>query len=339
MSYWYKDDKAQSGVIISSRIRLARNLKDLPFPRIMSAEVLSELKTRVKNAVEDITLNSDYRLKYIEMDSVPEAEIASMVERHIISPDFAKNCNGRAIAISDDERICIMIGEEDHIRIQVLLPGASVDEAYSIADDIDTLLNEKLDFAFDNRLGYLTECPTNIGTGLRASMMLHLPVCESKGDINTISDAAGKIGLTVRGMYGEGSKASASLYQLSNQITLGISEKNAIENLKAIAEQIVDREKQNRMQIGSVELEDAVFRALGTLKYARLLSCDELMKLISMIKLGIDEGIMDESDLRPIEILIEAQPATVSKKFSLSGPSERDEKRARVIREILKSCN
>ena len=168
MSYWYKDDNAQKGIIISSRIRLARNLKDLPFPRRMSMEALSELKTRVKNAVESISLKSDYKLKYIEMDSVPEAEIASMVERHIISPDFAENCNGRAIAISDDEKICIMIGEEDHIRIQVLLPGASVDEAYVIADEIDTLLNDKLDFAFDNRLCYLNECPTNIRTELRA---------------------------------------------------------------------------------------------------------------------------------------------------------------------------
>ena len=339
MSYWYKDDSAQKGIIISSRIRLARNLKDLPFPRRMTADAMTELKARVKNAVESISLKSDYKLKYIEMDSVPEAEIASMVERHIISPDFSKNFEGRAIAISEDERICIMIGEEDHIRIQVLLPGSSVDEAYSAADEIDTLLNEKLNFAYDNRLGYLTECPTNIGTGLRASMMLHLPICESKGDINTISDAAGKIGLTVRGMYGEGSKASASLYQLSNQITLGISEKNAIENLKAIADQIVEREKQHRMQIGSLKLEDIVFRALGTLKYARLLSCDELMKLISMIKMGVDEGIMTEAELRAIELLIEAQPATIAKKFSLSGPAERDETRARVIREILNNKN
>ncbi len=336
MSYWYKDDSAQKGIIISSRIRLARNLKDLPFTRRMSSEALSALRARVKKAVESISLKCDYKLKYIEMDSVPETEIASMVERHIISPNFAKEYSGRAIAISDDERICIMIGEEDHIRIQVLLPGLSVDDAYSIADEIDTLLNECLDFAYDNRLGYLTECPTNIGTGLRASVMMHLPICESKGDINTISDAAGKIGLTVRGMYGEGSKASASFYQLSNQITLGISERNAIENLKAIANQIVDREKQHRAQINALEIEDIVFRSLGTLKHARLMSCDELMKLISMIKLGADEGILDESAFRPIELLIEAQPATLAKKYSLVGPAERHETRARMVREILK---
>ncbi len=335
MSYWYKDDSAQNGIIISSRVRLARNLKGLPFPKRMNNEMFSDLKARVRNAVEEISLIGKYKLKYIEMDSVPEAEISAMVERHIISPDFAKDFSSRAIAISDDEKICIMIGEEDHLRIQVLYPGSSVDEVYSIADEIDTLLNERLNFAFDARLGYLTECPTNIGTGLRASVMLHLPICEKKGDINTISDVAGKIGLTVRGMYGEGSKASASLYQLSNQITLGISEKNAIENLKAIADQIVDREKQNRAQIGVLELEDVVFRSLGTLKYARLLSCDELMKLISMIKLGADEGILNESAIRPIELLIEAQPATLAKKYSVVGPAERDEARARMIRDIL----
>lgn len=331
MASWYKNK--DGGIVISSRIRLARNLSDMPFPRRMTPKMFNELKQRVNLAIK--ALPTEFALKFIEMNDVPEAEINAMVERHVISPDFAKCHKDRAIAISADESVSIMIGEEDHIRIQVILAGSSLDEAYSIADKIDTVLNESLNFAFDNRLGYLTECPTNIGTGLRASLMLHLPVCESRGEINMVADAAGKIGLTVRGMYGEGSKSSASLYQISNQITLGISEKNAIENLKVIASQIVEREKQGRSSIERLNIEDTVFRSLGTLKYARLLSTDEFMKHISMIKLGIDEGIIEEEKLNPIELLISAQPYMLMKNTAVQTPSERDEARAKMIREML----
>ena len=292
------------------------------------------LKSRVKTAVEALATKG-YKLRFIEMNNIPEIEIGAMVERHVISPDFANNCHNRAIAISDDESISIMIGEEDHIRIQVVVAGFALEEAYSIADSLDTALGNHLGFAFDNNLGFLTECPTNIGTGLRASVMLHLPVCEGKGDIASISDAAGKIGLTVRGIYGEGSKAKASLYQISNQITLGISEKSAIENLNIIAKQIIDREKQARTLLNRIELEDSVMRAFGTLKYARLVDTEEFLKLISLIKLGINEGIIDNDEISPIRLLVEAQPYMLMKKYSVSGSTERDETRAKMVREIL----
>ena len=333
MSCWYKECDALNSVVISSRVRLARNLSNMPFPRKMTTEMFETLKKRVKEAINN--LSSDFALKFIEMNDIPENEINAMVERHVISPDFAKYCNDRAIAISADENISIMIGEEDHIRIQVICAGSALEEAYKTADVIDTALNEKLNFAFDAKLGYLTECPTNIGTGLRASLMLHLPVCESKGEIGMVADAAGKIGLTVRGMYGEGSKAAASLYQISNQITLGISEKNAIENLKIIAEQIVEREKQGRNTIERINKEDTVFRSLGTLKYARILSSEEFMKHISMIKLGIDEGIISNNDIKPIQLLISAQPYMLMKQTNTATPQERDEARAKMVRELL----
>lgn len=335
MSCWYKEADALKSVIISSRVRLARNLSDMPFPRRMNVEMFASLKERVKKAVDEISDMGEIKLKFIEMEDIPENEINAMVERHVISPDFAKNYAHRAIAISSDESVSIMIGEEDHIRIQVIYAGQSLDKAYKTADMLDTALNDRLGFAYDSKLGFLTECPTNIGTGLRASVMLHMPVCESRGEIASISDAAGKIGLTVRGMYGEGSKASAALYQISNQITLGISEKNAVENLKVIAEQIVDREKQGRSSIEPIDLEDSVFRALGTLKYARLMSSDEFMKLISMIKLGVDEGIIENDNIKPIELLTQAQPYMLMKKYSAVGPKERDEARARMVRELL----
>lgn len=333
MACWYKECDNPGGVVISSRIRLARNISNMPFPRKMTVQMLDELKQKVRNSLK--SLPEKYSLKFIEMNDVPEKEIKAMVERHVISPDFAATCKDRAIALSGDENICIMIGEEDHVRIQVIASGNNLDTAYEIADEIDTALNDSLGFAFDSKLGYLTECPTNIGTGLRASLMLHLPICESRGEINMIADAAGKIGLTVRGMYGEGSKAVASLYQISNQITLGISEKNAIENLKVIAEQIIEREKQGRAALDTVSLEDTVCRSLGILKYARILSSEEFMKHISMIKLGIDEGIIEFDGLKPVELLINAQPFMLMKAYEVTTPRERDEARARFIRDVL----
>ncbi len=333
MACWYKECDNFNSVVISSRVRLARNLSDLPFPRKMTTEMFETLKKRVREAINN--LPSDFALKFIEMNDIPEHEINAMVERHVISPDFAKYCTDRAIAISSDENISIMIGEEDHIRIQVISAGDSLEEAYKTADAIDTALNEQLNFAFDTKLGYLTECPTNIGTGLRASLMLHLPVCESKGEISMVADAAGKIGLTVRGMYGEGSKAAASLYQISNQITLGISERNAIDNLKIIAEQIVEREKQGRNSIERISIEDTVFRSLGILKYARILSSEEFMKHISMIKLGIDEGIISNDNIKPIQLLISAQPNMLMKNSGAVTPMERDEARAIMVRGLL----
>lgn len=333
MACWYKECDNPGGVVISSRIRLARNISNMPFPRKMTVQMFDELKQKVRNSLK--SLPEKYSLKFIEMNDVPEKEIKAMVERHVISPDFAATCKDRAIALSGDENICIMIGEEDHVRIQVIAPGNNLDTAYEIADEIDTALNDSLGFAFDSKLGYLTECPTNIGTGLRASLMLHLPICESRGEINMLADAAGKIGLTVRGMYGEGSKAVASLYQISNQITLGISEKNAIENLKVIAEQIIEREKQGRTALDTVSLEDTVCRSLGILKYARILSSEEFMKHISMIKLGIDEGIIEFDGLKPVELLINAQPFMLMKAYEVTTPRERDEARARFIRDFL----
>lgn len=335
MSVWYKQAD-NNEIIISSRVRLARNLSGMPFPGRMTAEMFSELKQRVKKAVEEIS-SDKLPLKYFETDDIPENEINAMVERHIISPDFAVNCKNRALVLSPDESVSIMIGEEDHIRLQVLFAGNSLDEAYALADSLDTRLCEKLDFAYDERLGFLTECPTNIGTGLRASVMLHLPLCESRNEISTIAEAAGKIGLTVRGIYGEGSKSKASMYQLSNQITLGLSEANAIENLKIIAGQIVEREKQSRGAVDRLELEDMVCRALGTLKFARLLNTEELFQLISMIKLGVDEGIIENSIIRPMTMMIEAQPHMLMQRKSIASPRERDEIRAQMIRDILKT--
>ena len=299
MSSWYTTHAPEDDIAVSTRIRLARNLSGLPFPARMTPEQRRELNLKVKNAVLQSNTPFAKSLKYIDMADVPQTEIAAMVERHIISPEFAEENAERAIIISADESISIMIGEEDHVRIQVILGGLQLEKAYDTAEQLDSLLYNELHFAFDRSLGFLTECPTNLGTGLRASVMLHLPVTESNGEISSIAETVGKIGFTVRGMYGEGSKASASMYQVSNQITLGKSEKIARDNLKKITQQLIDKERKARNSLNKIKLEDMCFRALGTLQNCRILSSKEMMDLLSRIKLGISMGII-KTDVLPI---------------------------------------
>ena len=332
MSCWYNTQSPEDDIVVSTRIRLARNLSGIPFPSRMNARQLDNLKQRVKSAIADSDIPFTKSLKYIDMDAVPETEINAMVERHVISPEFAAKSAGRAIILSEDESISIMIGEEDHLRLQVILGGFQLEKAYDIAEKLDTLLYGTLHFAFDDELGFLTECPTNLGTGLRASVMLHLPVCENSGDITVLSKNISKIGFTVRGMYGEGSHSAASLYQISNQITLGISEKNAIDNLKIITNELIEKERNARNSLNRVKLEDTVFRSLGILKGARLVSGKEMMNLLSTVKLGVALGIINVNK-NPFGTFIENQPFMLMRKYGEMSPDERDIKRANALRE------
>ncbi len=336
MNKWYTSVGKEADTVISTRIRLARNIAGIPFPSRMNAEQLNQVNTAVRDA-----LFSDeeckQRFKYIEMETLPDITAMSLVERHIISPDFAKNRTGKALLLSDDEAISIMLCEEDHIRIQVMFAGLAPDEAYTEADRIDNIIGSKLSYAFNERLGYLTECPTNLGTGLRASLMLHLPALESSGAVNRFASTVSKIGLTVRGTYGEGSKVTASMYQLSNQVTLGISEKAAIENLKSIALQAISQERSIRESLDADSIEDTAYRALGTLKYARSISSEEFMELVSKVRLGISMGIIKDVPLATAEqLIIEAGPAAVQ--ASQGKPldaAERDKIRAKLAQERL----
>ena len=336
MNKWYTSSGNEFDTVISTRIRLARNIAGLPFPSRMNAQQRAQVNSAVKAAIiTDSEAAAKY--KYIEMSSLPDITVMSMVERHIISPAFAQNRDGKAMILSHDESVSIMLCEEDHIRIQVMCAGLALDEAYAEADRIDDLLGSKLSYAFNERLGYLTECPTNLGTGLRASLMLHLPALENDGAVNRLAATVSKIGLTIRGTYGEGSKPSASMYQLSNQVTLGISEKAAIENLKAIAAQTMAQERAARGQLDPDSLEDTVFRAVGTLKYARKISSDEFMKLISHVRLGIAMGIITDIPINTAQTLIvEAGPATLQ--ATAGEPldaDKRDRLRANTIHERL----
>ncbi len=330
---WY--EYKNTSIAVSTRVRLARNIDGVPFPSHLSEQQLREVSRKICNAVLSCDLG-DIKLREIDMETLGEPEAYAMVERHCISPNFASNRNGRILLLSDDESVSIMIGEEDHLRIQVLKSGECLDEAYSACDRVETAIGEKLKFAFDDKLGFLTECPTNLGTGMRASVMLHLPVLESTGELRSIAGTVGKIGLTFRGFYGEGSDSKASVYQLSNQITLGVSEQSAIENLRNIANQIITQEKEAISQLDAASLEDSVCRSFGIVKYARSISTEEMMKYISNLMLGERAGLIKLPDsVKLMSIFINMQPAMIKRIKGDILPNERDRYRAEFLRKAF----
>lgn len=332
MSKWYIGEGDHNDIVISTRIRIARNLADYPFPVRLDNKSKIEVNEKIRDA-----LDGKENLTYTELKTLTRSQIVSLAERHLISPEFASNSDARALLMSDNEDISIMLCEEDHIRIQVMKSGLALKDAYELADKIDTEINQSLKYAFDEKLGYLTQCPTNLGTGMRASVMLHLPALTAKGQIGSLASTVSKLGLTIRGAYGEGMSAMGDLYQLSNQVSLGISEKSAIDNLKTITLQLAAQERAAREEASkSIETEDAVFRAYGILKSARILSTKEFMSLISKVRLGAVLGMI-KTDLKTInELMVSMQPATINafvgKTLSLE---ERDVERAKIVRERL----
>ena len=331
---WYLGVGEQSDIVVSTRIRLARNLNEYPFPNKLNTKSRTALNNIIKDAVET---DNKFDLRFVEMKSLARFEAASMAERHIISPEFASDADGRALMISKDEDICIMLNEEDHIRIQIMKSGFALDEAYAVADEIDDLLGSKLEYAFDERIGYLTQCPTNLGTGMRASVMLHLPALTMNGQIHKLINTISKLGLTFRGAFGEGTKATGDMYQLSNQITLGISEEFAIRNLKAITLQLCANERAAREELlKSIDTEDAIYRAYGTLKWARLLSTQELMDNLSLVRLGSVAGKISVPIETLNELMISMQPASINVMAAQKlDEKERDTIRATKVRNRL----
>ncbi len=322
-------------VVISTRIRLARNLKDYPFPCKLNSQGREKVIEKVRDAVKKSNSPVASDFSFIRMSELTSSQSVSLVEKRLVSPEFISETDGRALLISKDECFSIMINEEDHIRLQVITKGLSLEQAYDTADKLDTLLDENLDFAFDEKLGYLTQCPTNLGTGMRASVMLHLPALEKSRAINRIAGNLSKLGLTIRGAHGEGTEPKGALYQLSNQVTLGISEKAAIENLKNITEQLIAQENQARERLcSSIDIQDAISRSLGILRSALVISHDEALKLLSNVRLGIvSKQITDVSTETIDKLMLAVEPATltVSLNKNLSA-HDRDIERAKLIR-------
>lgn len=328
-----------SDIVISTRVRLARNLKEFPFPCRLSKQGMEKVTEKVKSAIKDSHSSVASDFSFIKMDALTPMQGVSLVERRLVSPEFVSDVEGKALLLSSDESLSIMINEEDHIRIQAITKGLALEQTLDIVDKLDTLLDENLDFAFDKKLGYLTQCPTNLGTGMRASVMLHLPALEKSRAIGRISGNLSKLGLTIRGAHGEGTEPKGALYQLSNQVTLGISEKAAIENLKNITKQLVAQEEMARERLcESIEIKDTLSRSLGILRYAMSISHDEALKLLSNVRFGIEAGVLDGISTALIDkLMIEVEPATITVNSGKNlSATERDIIRADYIREALK---
>ena len=334
---WYEKAGKESDVVCSTRVRLARNLKSYPFPDRANLRQKKEIEEKVRGALMSAGGLMPGKFEFAELSSLSNEVAVSMVERHLVSPGFISGIEGKALLISDDESISIMINEEDHIRIQVIKEGFCPKETFEAADRIDSLM--KLDYAFDDELGYLTQCPTNLGTALRVSVMMHLPALTEYNVISRMASNLSKLGITIRGTYGEGTKVSGAMYQMSNQVTLGLTENEALENLAAIAGQVIAEERQCRgIMIKNIGVQDKIVRSAGLLKSARIMSGYEFMDLISYVRLGISAGILSGITHAEINKLItDVQSATLMTKAGKQlGQAERNILRAQRVREICK---
>lgn len=334
MNKWYVENGTEGDIVISTRVRLARNLEDYPFPCRLTVKGKEKVCEEIKNA---ILSDDSWGFGYTQMKDFTRAQAVSLAERHLISPEFASDRAGRALLLTDDEAVSIMLCEEDHIRLQVMMSGLALKEAFSVADKIDNIISSKLNYAYDDRIGYLTQCPTNLGTAMRASVMLHLPALTRCGQIGKLASTVSKLGLVIRGAYGEGSSPRGDIYQLSNQITLGISEESALNNLQSITLQLVAQERAAAEKLIENPIEeDRIFRAWGILKNARVLSGDEFMELSSLVRMGISNKAIDYDIAKLNELTIRVQPATINAAEGKELTSQqRDVLRAMWVREAL----
>ena len=325
-----------SDIAISTRVRLARNYTDLPFPANMSRPQYKKLNERIVKRL------GNKEFSRLDMTSLTPVERQVLVERHLASKELIDKPDGMLL-LSKAETISIMVGEEDHIRIQCVLSGLRLEEADNLSRSVDAMLSAD-GYAFDPELGYLTACPTNVGTGMRASVMLHLPAMVMTGSIQSLIETVGKFGYTLRGYYGEGTRADGDMVQISNQVTLGLSEEEIIGNLSEVVRSIIKKERSVReamLKGDNGQLADRLHRSLGILKYSRSLSTEEMMRLLSDVKLGLSLGLFEgvtAADLEKLTTL--CQPASVA--ATLTGAStadQRDEARARMVRVALKDCN
>lgn len=338
---WYQLSGKDADVVISTRIRFARNLKGYPFPNALSKQQREEINSLVRDAVPE-SADLKKKFQYVELSKLSKSELVSMVERHLISPAFASEPDGKAMLLLDDESVSIMICEEDHLRIQVLSQGMDIDSAFDMADKIDTLLSERLSIAANEKLGYLTACPTNLGTAMRASVMLHLPAIEACGALAQISGTIVKMGMTIRGMYGEGSGSRGAIYQISNQETLGISERDTLSKLKGLIAQIIRLERDTRAKlIERPERLDRIWRAVGIMKTARMLTSNEFIELYSAVREGVETDKLSGLTYDTLsELFTEAQPATMMMRVGYDmTPTERDIHRAEITRNALAAVN
>ncbi|GFN33382.1 protein arginine kinase [Paenibacillus xylaniclasticus] len=344
LSDWMKGKGPFSEIVISSRIRVARNLRNFPFPMLATNQQSLEVLNRLTAVSAQNMLSGIGRFETYKLADLSELEKRVLVEKHLISPNLANESRNGAFILNEDESVSIMINEEDHLRIQCLYPGFQIHEAWALASSIDDIFEEQADYAFDERRGYLTSCPTNVGTGIRASVMMHLPALVLTQQINRILSAVTQVGLAVRGMYGEGSESLGNVFQISNQITLGQSETEIIDNLYSVAQQIIEHEKAARKRLvaeSRIRIEDRVRRSYGILSHAAIMDSKEAAQRLSDIRLGIDLGMihnLSQQDMN--ELMVMTQPGFLQQVFNEAlSPEARDVRRAELIRGLISQHN
>ncbi len=342
ISPWMRQTEGidSADIVLSTRIRLARNLSECPFPNVAPADQADQVFEKIAALEKSKHSTGLGAFELVKMSHLDSLERQVLVERHLVSPALVEKPQSGACLISENQEISIMVNEEDHLRIQCLFAGLQLKEALNTAFKVDDWLETEVTYAFDEKLGYLTSCPSNVGTGLRASVMMHLPALAVSRKLENIIDTINKMGLVVRGVYGEGSRSFGNIYQISNQVTLGKSEEAIILDLERVVDQIVVYERQTResfLKMGRIQLEDRVFRSLGILRNARLITSSEAAQRLSEVRVGIDLGVIKE--LSPVvfnELIIATQPGCLQKFAGESlHPRERDFIRAQVIREKL----
>jgi protein arginine kinase len=335
---WLSGEAEESEMVLSSRVRLARNLDKRPFTHGATAQVLKDILEESKAALADCPALKGSLV--IDMNETPESDRMLLAERRLISREMVKSCLHRSLIVLTDEQLGVMVNEEDHLRIQSIDPGLSLQQAFERINKLDSELDSRLCYAYSEELGYLTACPTNVGTGLRVSAMVHLPGLVHNKDIGQVLDGLRNIRLTVRGIYGEGSDIIGNFFQISNSITLGLSEEDTVKNLEGHIRKVLEFEKKARGAIlkkARSLLEDKIWRAYGILKTARLVTSKEAMGLISAVRLGIGLGIITETSLPVLnELFIMIQPMHLQKLHEkVMKAEERDRTRADYIREKL----
>lgn len=336
MSNWYLQNGKDSDVVISSRVRLVRNLNGFKFLSKCSKEEQEKILEKIKEIVPSL----GYGLKYLKLEDIDDVTKLSLVEKHLISPEFVTDNNvKKAIIVNDEETICIILNEDDHIKLQVFSSGQELENLMNLAIEIDEKIGEILDYSYNKNFGYLATSPINIGTGMKASVIVHLPALTYTGNLSKVLRIVNNFGMSVKGIYGEGTQNQGDMYLISNNQTIGVTEKEIIANVKNIAEKVIEQERTARKFLGknSLELEDKVYRSYGVLTYATKLSSDECKKLLSDVKLGVDLGIikeLDDSKIKKLELYTKS--GNLQKYFgkTLEG-YEREIKRAEVIKQII----
>ena len=332
---WYLQSNENYDVVRSTRIRFARNLSEFKF-NLQSKEELEKFENKIKDNLYAI----GYGLKFLRLKDMDDITKMSLVERNLISPEFVLKRNETgSILINDDENICIMIGGRDHLSIQVFSCGLELEDTLNLAIELDERIEDTLGYAINKKYGYLTSSPSDVGTGLRASVMVHLPALSKTKNTRKVLDAISSFGMNIRGIYGENSQIQGDIYQISNKQTLGITEKEIIKNLQVIVQKVIEQERQARKLLAKdeLELEDIIYRSYGVLTNCRKISYEEARDLLSNIKLGTDLGILPElTDLKVKKLNLYIKPASLQKYLGQQYESiERDIKRSEVIKQII----